>query len=80
MIKLYHDTNSSERTDSPPSYFKKEPDCELNIPQSLIIYTDNKEDTAKQIEVLTSLEPKVKEMMLDITNKHHKKITETGLL
>ena len=80
VIGLYRDTNSSERSDAAPGYFQKALDCELNIPQSQILYIDNKEIIAKQIETLTSLEPEVKGVMLDITNMHHKKITEAGLL
>lgn len=80
VIKLYRDTNAAERNDPAPSFFKKEPDFELNIPQTQISYEDRREDVAKQMDALTSLEPKVKAKMLDILNMHHKKITGTGTL
>jgi len=80
VIKLYRDVNSSERNDPAPCFFKEEPVIELNIPQTQISYEDRREDVARQMDVLTSLEPKVKAKMLDILNMHHKKITETGVL
>jgi len=80
IMRLYYDTNSAERSSPAPDFFQKEVESTLNIRKSQVLYIDNREDTAKQIEALTSLEPKVKMMMQDVTNMYHKKIMEAGLL
>lgn len=74
IVRLYRDTNSAERMDGVPMYFKESVDKNLNIETIDTTYIDSRDVLAESREELARILPDVRAQMLAARNDYQSKV------